>query len=119
MTADCTFTRPVRARKAHRCCECRVVIEPGTTYTRTSGIWDGRPYSHPYCPPCSELERWAWAQGTWDGEDGRHVGRLLVDLMADGVVSRSAEDVLEVDPWFRMFLEIDPARNYPRLRSRS
>jgi len=36
-----TVTRPV-ARKQHRCCECRQLIEPKEQYVRTDGLWDGR-----------------------------------------------------------------------------
>ncbi len=41
-----------RARKQHRCCECRETIEPGATYQVISGIWDGEPGRYKTCLPC-------------------------------------------------------------------
>lgn len=30
-----------KARKAHRCYECHRDIQPGETYTRSAGVWEG------------------------------------------------------------------------------
>ena len=44
-----------RARKAHRCCECRETIPKGATYEYTVGKWDGRIIAHKTCLPCVEI----------------------------------------------------------------
>jgi len=44
-----------RARKEHRCCECRITIEPGTRYEYVSGIWDGYANSYKTCLGCVSL----------------------------------------------------------------
>lgn len=33
-------TKP-KARKQHKCCECGATIEPGETYQRIEGMWEG------------------------------------------------------------------------------
>ena len=44
-----------KARKPHKCCECRGVISAGEKYHYTSGIWDGRAESYKECSDCHEL----------------------------------------------------------------
>jgi hypothetical protein len=44
-----------KARKAHRCYECRAPIEIGETYTFISGIWDDGPESYRWCVSCTKL----------------------------------------------------------------
>lgn len=44
-----------RARKAHRCCECRGSISPGEKYTYLSGVWDGDAMVYKTCGDCSLL----------------------------------------------------------------
>ncbi|MGF6559057.1 hypothetical protein [Erwinia aphidicola] len=41
------------ARKAHKCCECRRVIEPDSKYQCSSGIWDGSAQDLKQCINCS------------------------------------------------------------------
>lgn len=50
--------REVRARKQHRCCECRISIKPGDTYSRVEGLWDGRFQTYKTCTPCAEARDW-------------------------------------------------------------
>ncbi len=47
-------TRVRTARKQHKCCECRWVIEPGDKYEYTSGVWDGEGMSFKTCLSCVE-----------------------------------------------------------------
>lgn len=42
----------VKARKQHGCCECGRMIQPGETYTQTSGCWDGRMDRFRCCHQC-------------------------------------------------------------------
>jgi hypothetical protein len=52
---DCvTFTQR-RARKQHKCCECRRPIMPGEKYEECSGIWDGEPNRYRTCSRCERI----------------------------------------------------------------
>ena len=53
--AFCEVTR--KARKEHRCCECRGVIRAGQTYEHASGIWEGEPRSFKTCAACVEARK--------------------------------------------------------------
>lgn len=44
-----------KARKAHRCCDCRGSINVGETYHRHHGIWDGRASTFKVCADCEAL----------------------------------------------------------------
>lgn len=47
-------TRPV-AKKQHRCCECKLMIEPGEKYYKATGCWSGDVSSYKTCPRCLEM----------------------------------------------------------------
>lgn len=47
-------TKP-KARKRHRCCECRGWIEIGERYEYSWGIWDGNAQTYKTCLGCSSL----------------------------------------------------------------
>lgn len=56
---DCNYDRPKvfkeiprRARKRHRCGECRGLIRPGHHYWETRGLWDGQWRTHRTCGAC-------------------------------------------------------------------
>jgi len=53
-------TQPI-ARKAHRCTECRRLIEPGHQYEKTFGIWDGDVGLHKTCARCVAMREWVRA----------------------------------------------------------
>lgn len=68
--SDCTFMacggdfdgapefeteRRHKARKPHKCFECRRIIQPGQMYTRRSGKFDGSLYDDCFCDPCEEI----------------------------------------------------------------
>ena len=52
---DCYTERKVKARKKHRCCECRSEIAPGEHYVAFSGIWDGECSRYKTCLLCNSL----------------------------------------------------------------
>lgn len=55
-----------RARKAHKCVECRRVIEPGETYRIAEGLFDRTWYTHKTCAHCDAASRWLEAAcGGW------------------------------------------------------
>lgn len=41
-----------RARKTHRCCECRMPILPGEQHEESFGIWEGDPQTFRTCEVC-------------------------------------------------------------------
>lgn len=45
----------VKARKLHKCCECRQPIETGTHYHRADGLWDGEVSTFKTCLECKRL----------------------------------------------------------------
>ena len=49
-----SVTNP-KARKDHKCCECRRVIPKGTQYERSSGKYDGDIYSEATCLDCADI----------------------------------------------------------------
>ncbi len=44
-----------RARKPHKCTTCYRTIEPGETYSRGFGVYDGHPTSWAHCLHCKAL----------------------------------------------------------------
>ena len=63
---DCDYDQPdvfeqsdVKARKFHRCSECRGWIAPGETYRKSFGVWDGSAQSFKTCRDCIEFAGWA------------------------------------------------------------
>lgn len=52
---ECFVVRTPKARKQHKCCECRGRIQLGETYERASGIWDGEPMRFKTCCDCAAL----------------------------------------------------------------
>jgi hypothetical protein len=47
--------RKPKARMHHRCCECDGVIQPGETYHRHFGIWEGDAMVFKTCNDCETL----------------------------------------------------------------
>ena len=45
----------VKAKKEHKCCECREIIPKGQKYHRASGKWDGEMRSYKTCLPCMRI----------------------------------------------------------------
>jgi len=66
--------RAPRARKPHRCEECRTTIQPGETYARCAGLTDGNWWGGVRCAGCyflaetiQELECGGEGQILWGG----------------------------------------------------
>lgn len=65
MTCDCdNYETPVVshtcyrvARKAHKCCECRHPIQPGTRYHEVNGIWDDGWETYRTCDRCERVRK--------------------------------------------------------------
>lgn len=43
-----------KARKEHKCFECRKIINKGDTYYHHSGCWDGSFSHYKYCERCNK-----------------------------------------------------------------
>jgi hypothetical protein len=48
-----------RARRQHKCAECRAPIPAGTAYEYVSGLWEGDFNTFHICALCKELREWA------------------------------------------------------------
>lgn len=57
-----------RARKAHKCCECLRIIQPGERYERWSGRFDGDFFSQKTCHQCAEIRNAFTCGGSWTTE---------------------------------------------------
>lgn len=69
---------PVKARKVHKCSECRGAILPGESYLRTWGIWEGEASVFKRCADCDALLKWALAHAKclcW------YYGQILSDVV--------------------------------------
>lgn len=60
--------KTVKARKDHRCFECRGTIKKGETYHRHSGIWDDGPQRFKVCEDCDNLRNEVDKDLTYDDE---------------------------------------------------
>lgn len=49
------FTEVRKARKRHRCCECRQLIYVGSRYERASGKFEGDIFAYKTCAVCAEI----------------------------------------------------------------
>lgn len=54
---SCWTASTPKARKRHKCCECRGWIEPGEKYHKFSGIWDGEAGTYKTCDDCQILRK--------------------------------------------------------------
>lgn len=53
--AECTKETTPKARKTHKCCECRGFIEKGEVYHKCTGIWSGEPITYKTCSDCEKM----------------------------------------------------------------
>lgn len=67
-----------RARKAHRCAECRKSIPEGASYYRCSSLTDGHWGDWAACLKCHMVEKaHAAAEHSMQGNSSYYVGQLL------------------------------------------
>lgn len=66
---ECDYEMPeafrqsdVKAKKFHRCDECRGWIAPGEKYRKSFGVWDGDARSYKTCFDCLDFVEWAEEQ---------------------------------------------------------
>ena len=63
MMPDCMTRTERRARREHRCCECRGRIHVGEGYVYVSGVWEREPYSFKFHAGC-----WAFREELDDAD---------------------------------------------------
>lgn len=70
-----------KARKEHKCCECRRIIQPGDMYQRAEGCWDGHFETFKTCVRCARLrDKLARKHGHWmDGPNFTELREYLLD----------------------------------------
>ena len=96
--------RDVKARKAHRCCECRAEIGAGQTYRRETGKDDGEMFSFATCRLCAEVRDVfhcgsGWYFGTlWDDMESGAFERLTTSSECFRELSPEAK-ALVLDRW--------------------
>jgi hypothetical protein len=79
-----------RARKQHRCVECRRTIDAGETYLVTVYPWEGEIETDRCCAHCEIARRWLSAECS-----GYVYGCVLLDLdehVAEGLYPQSLAD---------------------------
>lgn len=54
----------VKARKAHKCCECGKPIAIGETYQRATGMSDGAIFTERTCEDCTDIRK-SFVCGGW------------------------------------------------------
>ena len=92
----------VKARKVHRCCECREAILPGEKYERIGGKSDGEMFTVKTCLPCAGIRR-DFVPCLWFGDLRDDMWKLYgFDYLTNEHNPRSMVD------------DDDKKRNYPR-----
>lgn len=82
---SCSTTSRPKARKEHRCCECREVIAAGAVYERITGIWDGSAGTFKTCLICAEIRTHFACDGWTFGELWRDLeDNFFEDMRAGG-----------------------------------
>lgn len=78
----CSSESTPKARKRHKCCECRGWIEIGETYHVFSGVWDD-PATFKTCSDCQALRDRIDAALFADYEEASIFGALAEELEDD------------------------------------
>jgi hypothetical protein len=109
----------VKARKQHNCYECRGAINPGESYERAAGKWDGDFCEFKTCSRCAELRQWAQISVPcfcWTyGELHENIRDMVTEVRPD--VPRGF-----VFEWGRRMIKIERhkyGQHWPRRRARS
>jgi hypothetical protein len=65
----------IKARKQHKCNECRGMINKGEKYERVTGKWDGNVSTYKTCLDCLSIRKqffsngWSFSDMLWDLKD--------------------------------------------------
>lgn len=56
-TVEASHSTKVKARKEHRCCECRATINKGELYQREGVVFEGTARTYKTCSKCKKLRQ--------------------------------------------------------------
>ena len=84
----------VRARKPHKCGECKQEIKPLERYAVAKGMWDGRLDTHKTCCNCLAIRRAFFCEGWFYGEVLQNLHDHINDVGGD--ISESC--IAELNP---------------------
>ncbi|RLI71035.1 hypothetical protein DRO91_06085 [Candidatus Heimdallarchaeota archaeon] len=80
---DVYSSTTIKARKKHKCTECHRVIEPGETYERVKGLFDGCWWEHKTCVDCLSIRNEFFCSWTFESVV-EHLNEYIND--ADGEI---------------------------------
>lgn len=95
MSADFNDTRPVRARKPHRCVECARTIEPGEVYYRTAAKWEGDFFTVKTCAHCHIARHWFWSRPGSGWLEWTYEGQFAAGEWEEFLLDRRLQDPAE------------------------
>lgn len=99
VTPDCYDCCVRKARKVHKCCECRGTIQAGEDYNYHHGVWEGEAASYKVCLDCEVL------RAEYD-RDAQHDEGTPFQHLREAVEATR----LDAPELFKQFLEIQRKR---------
>lgn len=90
-----------KARKEHRCCECRLPIRAGETYQHVWGVWDGHMETFKTCAACH------WLRNRIGDEESRHGCRGAETMPGFTGMYELAFDEAPVGRWVYGLLKLE------------
>ena len=78
-----------KAKSTHKCCECGHIIQPGETYHRVNGMWEGFIGEYKTCEPCADL--YAALPCVMHGDLHEQYANYLDDAGIDAAWSKSGD----------------------------
>lgn len=69
-----------KARKEHKCYECKRIIGIGESYEYSRGIWNGAFYHHHICSECVEIRNLLFICGYSYGEIWQDIREYITDI---------------------------------------
>lgn len=97
------FTEKIlKARKQHKCCECKEVIQPGESYERVKGLWEGVWQKYDTCMHCLSLRKvffcgYTYGEVLWDLEEHiRESGGEVLDSQISKLTPKARNRVFDL-----------------------
>ena len=87
----------VKARKPHRCVECREAIPVGAKYERMSGKWDGDVRTETTCLCCQEIRSSFCCEGWTYGQLWEDIEEQMFSERPGGIDSACLEKLVTVE----------------------
>lgn len=104
---DAYIEKERKARKAHVCSECALLIQPSEAYKVCSGVWEGEPNRYKLCAHCAAhrtavMDRLAVESS--DMEESPGFGELYYWLQGEGWLDDYPPPVGSLEHFLRTFL---------------